>query len=430
MFRLVVSLVAVLFVLSGCADKGEPEEAETEPVVSVEAAAVLTAPIELKVSGEGVLYPVQQESITPKITAPIRAFHVNKGSVVRSGQVLAELESLDLIGAVAESQAALDQAEANYQATSRVSLPQETQKAELDVRAAKEAVDAQQKRFNSVQDLYKQGAIAQRVVDEAQVSLTQVKNELERAQRVLQDLQGVAKDQSLKASEAQRDAAKSRLQTSQVQLGYAKVVSHIDGVVTDRPFYVGETAPSDRPLLTIMDLSSVIARVHVSQEDATQFKVGDAANLYPVEAAGKAVRGKVTQISAALDPANTTVEVWVQAANREMKMRAGTSIHVEIVPRVVPDALVVPEMAVVTSGSGATSVFVVGAGDKPVKQEVKLGIHEAGRVQVVEGVKSGDRVVVKGAYDLSKLESDVLEKTKLAIQPTPEPPDPEEEDEK
>ena len=53
-----------------------------------------------------------------------------------------------------------------------------------------------------------------------------------------------------------------------------------------------------------------------------------------------------------------------------------------------------------------------------------------GRVQVVEGVKSGDRVVVKGAYELSKLESDVLEKTKLDIQPTPEPPDPEEEDEK
>ena len=65
-----------------------------------------------------------------------------------------------------------------------------------------------------------------------------------------------------------------------------------------------------------------------------------------------------------------------------------------------------------------------------MKQAVTLGIHEGGKVQVVGGVKSGDRVVVKGAYNLSKLESDVLEKTKLAVQAMPEPPDPEEEDEK
>jgi RND family efflux transporter MFP subunit len=243
-------------------------------------------------------------------------------------------------------------------------------------------------------------------------------------------LQGVAKDQSLKAAAAQRDVAKSHLQTSQVQLGYAKVYSHIAGIVTDRPLFVGETATADHPLLTIMDLSSVIARVHVSQEDATQFKVGAPANLYPVEAGGKAVPGKVTQISSAIDPANTTIEVWVQAANPGMQMRAGTSIHVEIVPQVVPDALVIPEPAVVTGGNGATSVFIVGPGDKPVKQAVTLGIHEAGKVQVTSGVKSGDRVVVKGAYELSKLESDVLGKTKLAVQAVPEPPDPDEEEEK
>src|SRR4030095_10648377 len=128
-------------------------------------------------------------------------------------------------------------------------------------------------------------------------------------QRVFQDLQGFGKDQSLKAAAAQRDAARGHLQTSQVQLGYARIVSPLDGIVTDRPLYPGETAAAGSPLVTVMDLSSVIARAHVSQQDAAALKVGNPASLFPQD--GDPVRGKVTQISAALDPSNTTVEVWV-----------------------------------------------------------------------------------------------------------------------
>ena len=113
-----------------------------------------------------------------------------------------------------------------------------------------------------------------------------------------------------------------------------------------------------------------------------------------------------------------------------MKLRAGTSLHVEIIAQSEPVALVIPQSAVVTSASGATSVMIVGEGDKPKKQEVTLGIHNGGNVQVKEGLKSGDRVVTTGAYELSKLDSDVLAKAKLEIQPAKEPPDPDEEDEK
>jgi cobalt-zinc-cadmium efflux system membrane fusion protein len=177
-----------------------------------------------------------------------------------------------------------------------------------------------------------------------------------------------------------------------------------------------------------MDLSSLIAKSHVSPEEAAVLKVGNDANLFPPD--GGKVSGKVTQISSALDAANTTVEVWVQVANPAMKLRAGTSLRMEIIAKSEPVALVIPQSAVVTSASGATSVMIVGEGDKPKKQPVTLGIHSDGNVQVTEGVKSGDRVVTTGVYELSKLDSDVLEKTKLQIQPAKEPPDPDEEDEK
>jgi len=425
------SVVALLLVsalaLSACAASKEEEEAEPDRVVSVEVAPALSTSIQLRVSAEAVLYPIQQASIAPKITAPVRAFHVERGSAVRAGQVLAELESQDLGAAVAENQAASDQAEATYEVTARATVPQEVQKAELDVRAAQDALNAQQKRYDSLQDLYKQGAIAQREVNDALVTLTQARNQLEIAQRVQRDLQGFGRDQSLRAAAAQRDAAKRRLEASQVQLSYSKIVSPINGIVTDRPLFAGETAPAGGPLLTVMDLSSVIARAHISQEDATKLKVGNPASLFPPDG-GPAVSGKVTQISPALDPLNTTVEVWVQAANAGARMKAGTSVRVEIVARNEPIALVVPEPAVVTDEHGETFVMLVAEGDKPKKQAVVLGIHDAGNVQVVEGLKGGDRVVSTGAFELSKLEPDVLKKTTLQIQLPKE--EEEEEDEK
>ena len=425
------SVVALLLVsalaLSACAASKEEEEAEPDRVVSVEVAPALSTSIQLRLSAEAVLYPIQQASIAPKITAPVRAFHVERGSAVRAGQVLAELESQDLGAAVAENQAASDQAEATYEVTARATVPQEVQKAELDVRAAQDALNAQQKRYDSLQDLYKQGAIAQREVNDALVTLTQARNQLEIAQRVQRDLQGFGRDQSLRAAAAQRDAAKRRLEASQVQLSYSKIVSPINGIVTDRPLFAGETAPAGGPLLTVMDLSSVIARAHISQEDATKLKVGNPASLFPPDG-GPAVSGKVTQISPALDPLNTTVEVWVQAANAGARMKAGTSVRVEIVARNEPIALVVPEPAVVTDEHGETFVMLVAEGDKPKKQAVVLGIHDAGNVQVVEGLKGGDRVVSTGAFELSKLEPDVLKKTTLQIQLPKE--EEEEEDEK
>jgi len=425
-FRISVVLIASL-ALAACAQKPK-EEPEAEPLVTVEAAPVLSTAISLKVNAEAVLYPVQQASLTPKITAPVHAFYVEKGSAVHAGQLLAELESQDLAGTVAENRAAVDQAEAAYQTTSGVSLPQETQKAELEVRAAKDALDAQQKRYNNLQELLRQGAIAQKEVTDALVALTEAKNHLEISQRALQDLQSVGKDQTIKAAAAQRDAARAHLQTSQTQLGYARIVSPIAGVVTDRPLFAGETAASGTPLVTVMDLSSVIAKAHVSSQEAAELRVGDAANLR-AEDTNTAIPGKVTEISPAVDASTTTVEVWVKAANPQMRLRAGTTVRVEIIAKTEPVALVIPESAVITNESGATSVMVIGEGDMPHKQAVMLGIHDAGNVQVTEGLKGGDRVVTTGTYELSKLEPDQLKKTKLQVQ-LPKDEDDDEEDEK
>ena len=419
-------LILAATLVSSCSRKNEAQPEQEEHTVTVDVAPVLSSSISLKVRADALLFPLQQSAIVPKISAPVRKFYVDRGSRVRAGELLAELENRDLAASVAENQAAFEEAEANYQTISRGTVPEDLQKAELDVRSAKESMDAQQKLLDSRQTLYREGAISQKEVNEAQVALTQTKSQYETAVKHLETLQGVSHEQSIKAAAAQRNAAKARLESAQAQLGYSRVTSPIDGVVTDRPLYAGEMPPSGSPLITVMDISQVIARAHVSQDDARQLKVGDSANLLLADG-GAPMPGKITVVSPALDPSNTTVEIWVQAANPGDRLKPGTSLNVEMIAKTVPNALVIPLAAVLTSPSGSTSVIVVDSESRPHKKSVTLGIRDAGSVQVTEGVQSGERVVTAGAYELSKLEEDVLAKTKVEIQP---PKEEEDEDEK
>src|SRR2546426_8560621 len=109
------AILTAAVVLFGCTAKKAEEKPEGEHVVTVDVAPVLSTSISLKVTSDALLYPLQQAAIVPKISAPVKKFHVDRGSRVRAGQLLAELENQDLAGAVAENQAAFEQADANYQ---------------------------------------------------------------------------------------------------------------------------------------------------------------------------------------------------------------------------------------------------------------------------------------------------------------------------
>ena len=417
----ILSILLIAPLLWACSKKKE-EKAEEEHVVTVDVAPVLSSPISLKITADALLYPLQQAAIVPKVSAPVRKFYVDRGSRVRAGQLLAELENRDIAGSVAENQAAFDQAESNYQTVSKATVPEEMQKAELDVRTTKDVMEQQKKLYESRQALYKEGAISQKDVNDAQVAFTQARNQYELAQKHLEGVQSVSRLESVKSAAAQRDAAKGRLESAQAQLSYSRILSPIDGVVTDRPIYNGEMASNSAPMITIMDISQIVARAHISQQEAAQLKVGDMAGLVPPD--GRApIPGRVTVVSPALDPINTTVEVWVQAANLGNRLKPGTSMRVDMIAQSLPSALIIPQAAVLTSPSGNTSVMVIDSENKPHRKSVTLGIRDSGNVEVKEGLQSGERVVTIGAFELAKLEPEVLAKTKVQIQP------PKEEDE-
>ena len=249
----------MLLVARGTAGCGGAEK-EKEPVVTVEAVAPEREEISQVVTGEAVVFPVQQSVITPKITSTIREFKVQRGSKVHQGQVLAILENADLTAAAEQSKGEFEQAEATYVTMVGAGLPQEMQKAELDAVAAKAGYEAAQKVYDSRKELFQQGALPRRDLDAAQVSLAQAKTQSDVAERQLADLRRLGEKQALKSAEGQITAAKGKLMGTTAQLSYSQIRSPLNGVVTDRPLYAGELAAANQPLMTLMDLSKVIAR--------------------------------------------------------------------------------------------------------------------------------------------------------------------------
>jgi len=402
-FRLVfiTSLAAIITVITsglGCSS-----EKPAEPTVSAEVVPVKKATIEQTVTSEAVLFPLAQSAIVPKISAPIKAFYVNRGSRVHAGQLLATLENRDLAAAAQDNQGSYDQAQAAYAIATASTLPEEIQKAQGDTQAAKVALEAEQKLYDSRQDLYKQGALPRKDLDQAAVALTQARNQYELAQRHLDALMAVSKQQELKSAAGQLQSAKGKYLGAAAQLSYSEIRSPISGVVTDRPLYPGEMAAAGTPLLTVMDTGSVIARAHIPQDQAALLKLGDKATItVPGTGSDEAepIEGKVTVVSPALDPNSTTVEVWVKADNPKGRLRPGTSVKISMLARSVPNSLVIPAAAVLTSPDGSNYVMVAGSDHKAHQKTVKTGIRQGDQVQILEGLAEAERVITSGAYGL------------------------------
>jgi HlyD family secretion protein len=389
-------MAGLLLVAMGCS---KPDEKEAEPVVPVQVAPARVEPIRRIIQADGVLYPLNQASVVPKISAPVSHFYVNRGDHVRKGQLVASLENRDLAAAAQESKAQYDQAEAGYRSTTAASLPDEEVKSQADVQAAKQALDAAQKAYESRQNLYKQGALARKLVDDAQVAYVQARSQYDTARQHLEALQSVGKQEQIKTAAAQVETAKAHYQAAQAQLAYSEVRSPITGVIADRGVYAGEMAAAGSPLLTVMDVSSVVARTNIPQNQAGHVNVGDAATITQT-GTSEQVPGKVVVVSPAVDPNSTTVQVWVQARNPDRRLKPGVTVQVSIVAETIRNAVVVPPPALLPAPEGGTQVIVVGTDSVAHPRKVEVGVREPDKAQIVSGLKAGEQVITVGGLGI------------------------------
>jgi multidrug efflux pump subunit AcrA (membrane-fusion protein) len=392
-FPLVIA--PLLFFASGC---GQTEK-EKEPVVTVQTTPAKRDTISQTVSTEAVVYPLQQATVAPKITSTVKEFLVQRGSRVQKGQLLVILENKDLAAAAEASKGDFQQADAAYKIAVNAGVPQQLQKAQLDALTAKSAFDAAQKVYDSRKELFQQGALPRRDFDSAEVALAQARSLNEQAQRQLADLQRLGKEQALKAAEGSRLSFEGKYRGAEALLSYSEIRSPIDGVVTDRPLYVGDLATANQPILTVMDLSRLIAKSHVPQSEAAVLKVGNPAEL-KVTGLDEPIKGRVSLVSPALDPGSTTIEVWVEASKPNPALKPGMTVEVSMTAKTVKDALVVPTPAVFKNSDGAEYVLLAGSDGHAHLKTVQAGVRNAEFTQIVSGIVAGDPVITTGGYAL------------------------------
>jgi HlyD family secretion protein len=393
---LVLGLLCCSAVLEGCKTHSDGEVA---PLVAVQAEHPEIGDISEHIAADATLAPLAQAAISPKITAPVKAFYVQRGSKVRAGQLLAELENRDLAGQALDSKGQYDAAQASFEMQTKAQVPEDYAKAELDVAQAKAQLNLQSEIVGSRQKLFQQGAIAGRDYDTAVAALAQAQVAYDNARNHLMSLTNVSRKATVQQAEGQLSSAKGKYQTAEAQVSYSRIVSPISGVVTDRSLFPGETAASGAPLLTIMDTSALLAKVHLSQTVAQRLNIGDEAAVM-IPGVDTSVTAKVSLISPALDPGSTTVEVWLRIENSPGKYKAGTPVRASIVGRTAFKAVKIPLSAVLTGEDGTKSVMIVQPDLTAHKVNVKLGISDGDDIQVLGGLSGSETVIASGAYGL------------------------------
>jgi HlyD family secretion protein len=410
--RVVTLLLLAALAPLGCQKK------ETSPTIEVyvQAAHPEQGSISEQITADAILAPLAQAAISPKITAPVKKFYVQRGARVKAGQLLATLENSDLAAAALDNSGAYAAAQATYQTAVQATVPEDYAKAELDLAQAKANLDLNQSIVVARTQLFSQGAIPGRDLDTAKATLVQSQAAYDIAKQHFESTKKVSNQAAIETAKGTLASAKGKYLGAEAQLNYTEIRSPINGIVTDRPLFAGETAAAGAPLVTVMETSALIAKLHIAQQQAQQLSLGAPARI-KVPGVDDPVPAKVSLISPALDPGSTTVEVWLRLENPKGRFKAGTAVHTTVTGRTVPNALLVPIDAIQTGADGTSkAVMVIAADGTAHKKAVTLGIQTTEDAQILSGIATTDMVITTGGYGL-----DDGTKVKIGTDPNAKP---------
>lgn len=381
-----------LMLLTSC-----KKEAAPVAEVTVQAERPQQGSITERITADAFLAPVAQAAIQPKIAAPVKKFYVERGQRVHAGELLAELENSDLTAAAMDNQGVYESAQASYATATKAQVPEDALKAESDFAQAKANLELSQSIVNARKQLFAEGAIPGRDLDTAQAALVQAQAVYDAAQKHLDSVRNVTREAALKQAQGDLTSAEGKLKGAQALVNYSEIRSPIDGFVTDRPLFAGETAQAGSPLITVMETATLLAKTHIAQAQAQTLKLGADAEIQ-APGVSSAIPAKISMISPALDPGSTTVEVWLKIDNKSGALKAGSPVKVTMPGRTVTGAMRIPLAAVMSADDGSKFVVVIDDQSKVERKKVNLGVTDGTDVQVLDGIDSTNQVITGGGY--------------------------------
>jgi HlyD family secretion protein len=400
---LVFALIGVYFYLERNKTTVEtPAETKEETIVSVKVATAEKQSIAQDFTANGTIAPAEQSTVAASISAQIKQMRLLKNQYVKQGDVLAVLASQDLESQRNEAKAALDEAKLNLETLQKVTIPQTRAQTEKDLSDAKANADNARATYERRKDLYDKGGLSLKELEASQLALQNADNALRLAQANSKLNTSAVNPNSRAIAENKIRQAQERINTINSQANLAEVRAPISGVVTDQFQFDGEFASQGAKLLTISAIGSVIVKANFADTVVAGLQNGDAVSINLPSAPDEKMAGKVTLISRSADVQNRTVEVWANFENGRGLLRAGDSVQVVISAKPANDAVVVPISAVTLDASNADEGTVMTVDDASIAHEtkVKVGIKQADKIQITEGLEGGETVVTEGNYAL------------------------------
>lgn len=178
-----------------------------------------------------------------------------------------------------------------------------------------------------------------------------------------------------------------------------EVKSPIDGVITDRRSTAGELLTKETQIYTISEPADLWVLAEIKERDIGAVKVGQDSVFTVLAYPGEQFHGKVVRVGNRVEEGSRTLEVRIEVSNADGRLKPGMFADVEIVTTVQENVLLIPDAAMQTEGDNQI-VFVALDGNKFEKRIVKIGLDQRGLVQILEGVKPGEKVVTDGSFIL------------------------------
>ena len=341
----------------------------------------------------GKVEPITKVEIKSKANGIIKELPVDLDGAVKEGQVLAELDKDQLKAALRGAEANLLAARAALEAA-EAQLQKNVVEAEgPDVEFARRALERQKQLFN-------QKLVAQSGLDDAQSVVDVAVNKQKAAQSQL--VVSRAKVAEARAQVAQAQAAADR---AAEDLANATIRAPIRGTVLSRDVEIGSPVSSILNLganaslvMTIGDIDQVFVRGKVDEADIGRVRLGQTARIRVETFKDKVFNGRVTKISpmGAEKDNVTSFEVRVSIDNPGQELKANMTANAEIILQEFADSLLLPEAAITYDAQKQASVDLVDPSQKNGRRKVtvKLGVGNGTKVQVVEGLKAGDKVIL------------------------------------
>jgi HlyD family secretion protein len=342
----------------------------------------------------GKITPITKVEIKSKASGIVKKLYVDSGDRVKQGQVLAELDRVEIEAQVNSARAQLLSSEANLK-----SAEADEKRAEVDAQGVD--IPTLQRAYQRAQEMSKDGVVSQATLDDSQRSYIMAvnKRDVARAQLTVN---------KAKVAQAQAQVKKDEASLTQFeeQLSYTTITAPIDGVVLSRDVEVGDAVSSILVLgsgatlvMTLGDTSEVYVKGKVDESDIGKVYLGQPARIRVETFKDKTFTGHVTKISPmGVEKDNvTTFEVRVSITNPGGELKAEMTANAEILLDEHHNVLMIPEGAIMydKDKNASVDIPVPSAKDGMKKIPVKIGISNGVKTEVASGLKEGEQVVLQ-----------------------------------